>query len=159
LLRNGTLLAGMRHALGPPSIMWVRFLHRRWLVLVLAMIVHTALFLAMQRDVPVTDPMWYAGKAYQLAFHPSPLFAAHDNYPFVMRLGLTGPLALIYRVFGVSTFTTNLLALLAGLAILGLAYAAPATPRGRWCAAPRGTGPTAARSGLAMIAPRADEPR
>jgi len=111
--------------------MLARLLHRPWIALVVAMIVHAALFMAMQRDVPVTDPLWYAGKAYQLGFHPADLFAAHDNYPFVMRLGLTGPLALIYWLFGVSTFTTNLPSLLAGLAILAIAYAAPSTPRAK----------------------------
>jgi hypothetical protein len=108
-----------------------RLLERPWLALLVAAIVYVALFLALQRDLSASDPLWYAARAHELAFHPARLFAAHNNYPFVMRLGLTGPIALAYRLFGVSTLTTNLPCLLAGLGTLGLAYAAPSTPRGK----------------------------
>jgi 4-amino-4-deoxy-L-arabinose transferase-like glycosyltransferase len=48
-----------------------------------------------------------------------------------MRLGLTGPIALFYRRFGVSALATNLPCLLAGLGIIAIAYAAAPTPRAR----------------------------
>jgi len=108
-----------------------RLLHRPWVILVLALIIHTTLFFAMQRDLAAADPLWYATWAHKLAFHASELFASHNTYPFVMRLGLTGPIALMYRLFGVSTFATNLPCLLAGLGIVMIAYGAPSTARGK----------------------------
>jgi hypothetical protein len=108
-----------------------RLLARPWIALVAALIIHTALWLAAQRDLAAADPLWYATWADKLAFHPAELFAAHNTYPFVMRLGLTGPIALAYRLFGVSTLATNLPCLLAGLAIVAIAYAAAPTPRGK----------------------------
>ena len=37
----------------------------------IAMVVHTLLFLSVQRDVATADPVGYATWAHQLAFHPS----------------------------------------------------------------------------------------
>jgi hypothetical protein len=106
-------------------------LARPWLALVAALAVHAALWLAAQRDLAAADPLWYATWADKLAFHPAELFAAHNTYPFVMRLGLTAPIALAYRLFGVSTLATNLPCLLAGLAIIAIAYAAAPTARSK----------------------------
>jgi hypothetical protein len=106
-------------------------LARPWIALIAALAVHAALWLAAQRDLAAADPLWYATWADKLAFHPAELFAAHNTYPFVMRLGLTAPIALAYRLFGVSTLATNLPCLLAGLAILAIAYAAAPTPRSK----------------------------
>lgn len=111
--------------------MLARLLARPWIVLVVALIAHTAAFVAVQQDLQASDPMWYAGWAYRLAHHPADMFRMHNTYPFVMRLGVIGPVALGYRLLGVSTLATNLPCLLAGLAILGIVWAAPSTPRGK----------------------------
>src|SRR5262249_15594309 len=66
-----------------------------------------------------------------IAVDPGHAFAAPTNEPFVMRVGLTIPLALMYRAFGVSSFVTNLPCLLAALGIVAIAWAAPPTPRGK----------------------------
>jgi hypothetical protein len=102
-----------------------------WIVLVAGLALHTALWFAVQRDLAASDPLWYASWAHDLAFRPGHLFEAHNNYPFVMRLGLTAPIAVMYRLFGVSTLVTNLPCLIAGLACVAIAYAAAPTPRGK----------------------------
>lgn len=108
-----------------------RLLARPWIVLAIAMVVQVALFIAVQRDLMTADPVSYATNANDLAFHSSELFARRDNHPFMMRLGLTAPIALMYRVFGASPFVTNVIGLLAGLAIMAIAYAAVSTPRAK----------------------------
>ena len=114
-----------------PSGMLDRLLARPWIALVVALAVHAALWLAVQRDIHTADPLYYATNAHNLAFHPAELLATRDHLVFVMRLGLTAPIALAYRLFGVSTLATNLPCLLAGLAIVAIAYAAVSTPRGK----------------------------
>jgi len=52
-------------------------------------------------------------------------------HPFVMRIGLTLPLALIFKLLGVSTLTANLPAIASGLACIVLAYLAVETPRAK----------------------------
>jgi hypothetical protein len=115
-----------------------RLLGRPWIGLVVALAVHTALWLLVQRDLATVDPLYYASNGHAIAFHPADLVAARhgppDIVPFAMRLGLIGPMALVFRLLGTSPLTTNLPSLVAGLAILVVAYAAPATPRGKWIA-------------------------
>jgi hypothetical protein len=106
-------------------------LAKPWIVLVLAMVVHTALFFAVQRDLATADPLYYARHAHDLAFHPSHLSSEPDDVVFVTRLGLTVPLALLFRLFGASLVVTNLPSLFAGLAIMAIAYAAASTPRAK----------------------------
>jgi len=114
-----------------PGALWRWLLARPWIALIAALVAHVALWLAVQRDIATADPLGYSFHANRLAFQASQLFAAHETHPFVMRLGLIAPLALLYRLFGVSTLVTNLPSLLAGLAIIAIAYAAASTPRGR----------------------------
>jgi hypothetical protein len=108
-----------------------RLLARPWIVLAVALVVHTVVFLAIQRDLSTADPLYYATDAHDLVVRPAGPGAPPDDFVFVMRLGLTLPIALLYRLFGVSTLVTNLPGLLAGLAIMAIAYAAAATPRGK----------------------------
>jgi hypothetical protein len=106
-------------------------LDRPWIALGLAIALYVTLFLALQCDLRAADPLWYAEKAHDLAHGAEKLRATRETYPFAMRLGLTTPIALMYRMFGVSTLATNVPCLLAGLAIIAIAYAAAPTPRAR----------------------------
>jgi hypothetical protein len=108
-----------------------RLLARPWIALVAALVLHAALWLAVQRDIHTADPLYYASNAHDLAFHPAALLATRDHLVFVMRLGLTAPIAALYWLCGVSTLATNLPCLLAGLAIVAIVYAAATTPRGK----------------------------
>src|ERR1044072_5857532 len=78
-----------------------------------------------QGDMPASDPIWYGN----IAHDPAAVFAGTETHPFVMRIGLTMPLALFYQLFGVSPWTTNLPCLLAALGIVAVVYAAAPTPR------------------------------
>jgi hypothetical protein len=106
-------------------------LRRPWLGLGLVLVVETAVFAASQGDFVAADPLWYADIAHRIAFDPSAVFDAPDNHPFLMRVGLTVPLALLYRAFGVSTPVTNLLCLAAALGVVLVVYAAARTPRAK----------------------------
>lgn len=108
-----------------------RLLARPWLALIAALAVHTALWLAAQDDLSPFDPLWYADSAGKLAFHAGALFVPHNGSPFATRLGLLAPIALAYRLVGVSALATNLPCLLAGLGVHAIAYAAVPTPRGK----------------------------
>jgi hypothetical protein len=99
--------------------------------LVLALVLETAIVVASQGDIPTADPLWYAVIGNRIAIDPSEAFAAPTTHPFEMRIGLTVPLAGLYRVFGVSTLVTDLPCLLAALAILLVVYAAAPTPRAK----------------------------
>jgi hypothetical protein len=104
---------------------------RPWLILVLGLVAATAIFVVGQRDFIPADPLWYASLARSLSVDPASVFAGHDTHPFVMRIGLTMPLALLYRVFGISTFVSNIPTLVADLGIVTVVYAAAATPRAK----------------------------
>ncbi len=104
---------------------------RPWLALVLALIIESAALIAGRGDFVASDPLWYANIAHQLSISPAEVFASHDTHPFVMRLGLTVPLAILYRAFGVSTLVSNLPCLLGALGILVVVYAAAPTPRAK----------------------------
>lgn len=123
-----------RRAHGEPSLLTRvadRLLARPWIVLGAALVVQAGLFFAVQRDLATADPLYYARYAHDLAFHPSELFAKRDDLVFVMRLGLTVPLALLYRMLGASLVVTNLPCLFAVLGIQAIAYAAASTPRAK----------------------------
>lgn len=107
---------------------------RPWIGLLVVLVTYVARWLVLQYDLHASDPLWYAEVANDLAFHTSGLFAQHNTYPFVMRLGVTVPIALAYRVVGVSTFVTNLPCLIAGVSIIAISYAAVETPRTKWLA-------------------------
>ncbi len=102
-----------------------------WTALVVALVLETALIVASQGDFVPADPLWYADLGNQIATDPGAAFAAPLNHPFHMRVGLTVPLALFYRMFGVTTLVTNLPCLLAALGVLLVAYAAAPTPRAK----------------------------
>jgi len=117
------------------------FLEKRpWIALVVALVVQAIAFFVGQRDLAAADPLWYATNADTLATDPAQYFGWHDNHPFVMRLGLTGPLALIYRLFGVSLLSTNLLCLCSAALLLFVIYAAAETPREKLIAMALATG-------------------
>lgn len=107
------------------------FLRRPACALALALLVETALFAAAQGDFNASDPLAYAEKAREIAESPSTAFAVMSNHPFDMRIGLTVPLAGLYRVFGVALWVTNLPALLAALGVLWIVYAAAPTARAK----------------------------
>ena len=88
-------------------------------------------FVLGQHDFAAADPLWYAQIGKTLADDPHSLFQLGDIHPFVMRLGLTVPLSLIYRVFGVSVLSTNVLSLVACLGTVLVVYAAAPTPRAK----------------------------
>ena len=136
--------SGVDRAHGVAGRLLDLLLARPWIALAAALVVHAALWLAVQRDIHTADPLYYATNAHNRAFHPADLLATRDQFVFVMRLGLTAPIALAYRLFGVSTLATNLPCLLAGLAILAIAYAAATTGRGATASARKLTvsGPT-----------------
>jgi len=98
-------------------------------LLALALVVEAFLILASQSDMSASDPLAYAENAYSIQDHPGAYFAAPPDHPFVMRLGLTVPLAGVYRVFGVGTLTTAAIPLVAALAILVAVFLA--VPPGR----------------------------
>ncbi len=108
-----------------------RVLRRPWIALVVALVVECAIFARGQPDFVASDPLWYSEIAHRMSVDAASVFATHELHPFVMRIGLTGPLALLYKLFGVSAATTNLPALLAALAILFVIYAAMPTPRAK----------------------------
>lgn len=102
-----------------------------WHALVIALILEIVIVVANLGDLPTSDPLWYADIAHRIALDPSAAFAAPSSHPFEMRVGLTVPLAGLYRVLGVSTLVTDLPCLLAALAILLVIYAAAPTPRAK----------------------------
>lgn len=101
------------------------------LALAVAVLLEIALYFAVQGDFAGSDPLGYAVIAHNIADRPAETFAAITNHPFDMRIGLTIPLSLLYRGFGVSIPVTNLPSLLGWLLILGVVYAAVTTPRGK----------------------------
>jgi hypothetical protein len=104
---------------------------RPWLALVAAMLVEVVVYFAVQGDFAASDPLAYSVIAHDIAAHPAQAFAAPSNHPFEMRIGLTVPLAVLYRVFGVSTPVTNLPCLAAWLLILWVVYAAAPSLRAK----------------------------
>lgn len=105
---------------------------RPWLGLVAALVVELVVFFVGQGDFVASDPLWYAGIAHRISVDPADVFATHDTYPFIMRIGLTVPLAMLYRVFGVSPLVSNVPCLVATLGVVLVVYAAGPTPRARW---------------------------
>ncbi len=101
--------------------------------LLVAIVLEVLILVASQGDFAASDPLWYADIAHHISVAPGEFFTDPPRHPFQMRVGLTLPLALIYRVFGVSLLTTNLPAILAALGILLVVYAAAPTPRAKLC--------------------------
>ena len=95
-----------------PQYVLRALLRRPWIALALAVTGQVAHFWASQSDITASDPLWYAAIANGISADPSGMFAAPDNHPFVMRIGLTAPLAVLYWLFGVSPFVTALPSLL-----------------------------------------------
>lgn len=108
---------------------------RPWLGLVLALGIIAGVGVAGQGDFPASDPLWYAAVANRVAERGVAAFSPAEKHPFVMRVGLTVPVALAYRAFGVSKTSTNALAIAAALAITLVVFAAMGSPRQRWLAA------------------------
>jgi hypothetical protein len=92
---------------------------------------HVALWWAAQADVSWSDPLGYADRAQEIARGWDGFLSQRSIHPFWMRLGIIGPVGMLYRWFGVSVVTTNLWSLVAVLLIVTVAYAAVPTPRGR----------------------------
>lgn len=108
-------------------------------VLVIVVLGYALAVVLSQPDFVASDPLWYADVASGYARDPARLLMSPDTHPFNMRIGLTVPLAVIYRVFGVSTTSSNAPAILAALGVLVVVYAA-------------GTRPSAKLWGLALAA-------
>jgi 4-amino-4-deoxy-L-arabinose transferase-like glycosyltransferase len=105
---------------------------RPWLGLLLALAIEAVVFFVGQVDFVPYDPLWYADIAHQLSTDAAEVFATHDTHPFVMRIGLTVPMAVLYRVFGVSPLVSTLPCLLATLGVVLVVYAAGPTTRAKW---------------------------
>lgn len=111
---------------------WFRWLLRRpWVALVVVLVVELAVLVAAQGDFIASDPLWYADLAHRISIDPASVFAAPSNHPFEMRVGLTIPLALLYRMFGVSTLVTNLPSVLSVLVVTLAVYGAAPSPRAK----------------------------
>ncbi len=104
---------------------------RPWWVLALGLALETIIFVAGQGDFVASDPLWYADLAHRISINPADVFGTPSNHPFEMRVGLTLPLALLYKVFGVSVLISDLPGLLAALGVLLVGYSAAATPRAK----------------------------
>jgi hypothetical protein len=107
------------------------FLSRPWVWLVIVLVVEAVILTLGQADFVASDPLWYADIAHRISVDPSAVFTPHEHHPFVMRIGLTIPLALLYLGLGVSTFVSNLPALLSALTIIIVVYLALETPRAK----------------------------
>jgi 4-amino-4-deoxy-L-arabinose transferase-like glycosyltransferase len=108
-----------------------QLLERPWIALLLGLVLLATLFVLGQPDFVASDPLWYASVAHGINTDPASVFNVSDHHPFVMRVGLTLPLALLYRVFGVSTLVSDLPAIISALAIVCVVYAACSTPRAK----------------------------
>jgi hypothetical protein len=106
-------------------------LRRPWLALVIVLVVQIAIYCLSQIDFIASDPLWYATIAHGMEQDPDTVFAGAQTHPFIMRIGLTAPIALLYRMFGVSPLVTNLPCLFAALGITSIVYAAASTPRAK----------------------------
>ena len=111
--------------------MVAHFLRHPRHALALALLLQILLFVVGQQDMPPDDPLYYAEFARDIAKDPAAAFGMASTYPWHMRIGLTLPLALLYRVFGVSTLVTNLPCLFAAIGILCVVYVAAPTPRAK----------------------------
>src|SRR5580698_7629083 len=89
------------------------------------------LFALAQGDYVAADPLWYASLAHSISIDPASVFGHGEAHQFVMRVGLTMPLALLYRLFGVSALVSNLPCLIAANGIIATVYAAARTPRAK----------------------------
>lgn len=100
--------------------------------LVLALVLEGAILVKGQADFPASDPLWYADIAHNISTGDFPrVFSPTDHHPFVMRVGLTVPLAGLYALFGVSTLVSNLPAILSGLACIVLVFLVAPTRRAK----------------------------
>lgn len=126
---------------GRVTLDWL--LKRPWWVLALALVLETIIFVVGQGDFVASDPLWYADLAHRISVNPSDVFGAPSNHPFEMRVGLTLPLALIFKLFGVSVLTSDLPGLFAALGVLLVGYAAAPTPRAKLLALLFGVASTA----------------
>jgi hypothetical protein len=106
-------------------------LRRPYLALAGAIALHAFIFVTGQHDLAAADPLWYASVAHRIADDPATVFASGDTHPFIMRVGLTMPVALLYRLFGVSTLVTNLYMLVCAVGILAIVYIAANAPRAK----------------------------
>ena len=104
---------------------------RPWIALVVALVLETMLFVLAQGDYVAADPLWYASLAHSIAIDPASVFGHGEAHQFVMRVGLTLPLALLYRLFGVSALVSNVPCLIAANGIIATVYAAARTPRAK----------------------------
>lgn len=107
---------------------------RPWIALVAVLLAQSFIFCLAQRDLATSDPLWYATNAHALASDPLGFVRAGSTHPFAMRIGVIGPVAVLYRLAGVSIVTTNALCLVSLLAIIAVIYAAMETPQQKWLA-------------------------
>ena len=108
-----------------------RALARPRVLLMLAIALAIGLFAIAQGDAPRGDPLAYAEHAHAIATDAAAYFREPTNHPFAMRIGVTLPLAVIYRALGVSTWTTNLPCLIAAIVTLLVVYAAAPSDRAK----------------------------
>jgi hypothetical protein len=102
-------------------------------LLAIAVVVQVAVFVLVPRDSPTDDPLAYAENAHAIATDAPGYFTQARTHPFAMRLGLTVPLAAIYRTVGAGPLSTHVLSLFASIAILAAVHAAAPTVRAKCC--------------------------
>jgi len=102
-----------------------------WVLLVLTLVVAAVLFIASRTDAPASDPIWYAAVSHEIAADPSHVFSGQESHPFIMRIGLTVPLALLYRIVGTTALVTAVPMICAALLVVLVAFAAASTLRAR----------------------------
>lgn len=90
------------------------------LLLIPFLAVYVALWSIYPHEMTASDPWAYSERAFQLASD----YEFSGDHVFSHRLWTYVPLALIYRIFGVSALTTNLWPLLATLLIILTVWAA-----------------------------------
>jgi len=96
------------------------------LPLVFAIIVFAALWFFYPQEYLASDPGAYSLNAFRIS--QGTYWGAATNHPFDHRIGVSLPVALAYKLFGVSLLSTNLLPLLACLIIFAVIWLALPTP-------------------------------
>ncbi len=116
----------------PPTVRDLRVERQRaWIALGIALTVQAVLLVAAMGDFVASDPLSYATTAHRIAVAPWTTLPQLTPHPFDMRIGMTVPLALLYRAFGVSVLVSNLPAMVAALVITAVVWAAAPTARAK----------------------------
>lgn len=81
-----------------------------------ALVVFATLWTYTPQEFVASDPWQYSLNAHR--FTEGSFFSSPDNHPFHHRLGVTAPVALFYKLFGITILSTHLWSLCAALLVL-----------------------------------------